>query len=66
MRGASVWWLVMHLAKEHYELVAAASLPKQCWPQPFPCCLQGRTLHMLVRNPPGFFASGPSRGLENL
>ena len=60
MRGASGWWLMMHLAKECYELVTAASLPKQCRPQPFPCCLQGRSLHTLVRNPPGFMANGLS------
>lgn len=60
MRGASGWWLMMHLAKEHYELVTAASLPKQCWPQPSTCCLQGRSLHTLIRNPLGSIANGLS------
>jgi len=43
----------MNLAKEHYELVTATSFPKQCWPQPFPSCSQGRSLHVLARTLPG-------------
>lgn len=44
MRGSSGWWLMMHLAKEHHEVVAAASLPVQRWPSRSPAAA-GQELH---------------------